>query len=579
MSRCVVAVVMCFGFGIPCLADAVGVPADGRDKFLHADGSVIRDGKGNAVVLRGVNLGGWLEWQAWMCPMDKSKTLRDDNPGHNGYNFEVRKLLASRFGPVRAEELLNVYRDSWITQADLDNIKALGFNVVRLTFGYDTLMKDDGTWRDDAFVRMDWLVKAAWQRGLYTIVDYHAFLPPGADQDGSAEGYWSNDAQKAETVKIWRRVAEHYRGNPAVAMYDLLNEPINSQPKGKKPPKASVVCDLYDQLYKAIRSVDADHLIAMEGVWDWRTLRDPGKSGYKNVVYSFHWYNFGGKTTADRNKATDGDLKNVENMTQAWNVPTFVGEFNLFGDKDAWKYALSLYNSRKIHWTLWTYKNTAGGSNSWGVYTTIPGKAPPVPNLTTDSAESIAEKWKAWTTSSETFGLNPMFKTLLATGGVIQPAGCPAGPALYRGLGRFVVFVGFDVQVQLVLESVQHGGEQHGRGGEEHDSAEQRIAAGKEFSGAGPERIHLSHAAQDHRSIEKRIQPARALKGVISLHAKAERRGKDSQCDQAIAAEATIKSTAGGQRFVPAVVIHGLSFVGKCCGAFFSLNRHSGRRM
>ena len=395
------------------LADEPAGAADPLGKFLHADGNTLRDRKGNAVVLRGVNLGGWLELQAWMCPVDKSKTLRDDNPGHNGYDFEVRKLLVSRFGAAVAEDLLNIYRDAWITIGDLDNIKAIGFNVVRLTFGYDTLLNDDGTWRADAFTRMDWLVKAAWERGLYTIVDYHAFLPPGADQDGSADGYWSNEAQKAETVKIWKRVAEHYRGNPAVAMYDLLNEPINSQPKKLSPPKASVVCEMYDQLYKAIRGVDADHVIAMEGMWDWRTLRDPARSGYQNVVYSFHWYNYGGKTTADRNKGTDGDLRNVEKMNQAWNVPTFIGEFNHFGDKDAWKYALELYDTHKLNWTLWTYKNTASGTNSWGVYTTIPGKAPPVPNLATDSADTIRQKWKAWATTPETFAFNPMFKPLL----------------------------------------------------------------------------------------------------------------------------------------------------------------------
>ena len=55
----------------------------------------------------------------------------------------------------------------------------------------------------------------------------------------------------------------------------------------------------------------------------------------------------------------------------------------------------------------------AGGTNSWGVYTTLPGKAPPVPNLVTDSADTIRHKWQAWVTSKETFAINPMFKPLL----------------------------------------------------------------------------------------------------------------------------------------------------------------------
>ena len=62
---------------------------------------------------------------------------------------------------------------------------------------------------------------------------------------------------------------------------------------------------------------------------------------------------------------------------------------------------------------MWTYKNKAGGDNSWGVYTTVPGKAPPVPNLASDMADVIRAKWKAWTTNPAVFALNPMLGPLL----------------------------------------------------------------------------------------------------------------------------------------------------------------------
>ena len=273
----------------------------GADALLCANGTTLRDhrGTGNAVPLRGVNLGGWLEWQDWMCPMDSSKTLPDTNPGHNGYDFDVRGLLTKRFGPAVAEDLINTYEDAWITARDLDNIKALGLNAVRVSFAYDTLLDEKRAWRADAFKRLDWLVQAAWERGIYTIIDYHAFLPSGAEQDGSATGYWSNAAQLNETVQIWTRIAEHYRGNPAVAMYDLLNEPNNSAPKGKLAPTNATIVMLYDRLYHAIRGADPDHAIAMEGLWDWKALRDPRSAGYRNVVYSLHWYHWGQKNLAD----------------------------------------------------------------------------------------------------------------------------------------------------------------------------------------------------------------------------------------------------------------------------------------
>ena len=301
-------------------------------RFLGADGTVLREdrGRGQVVQLRGVNLGGWLEWQEWMCPMDSSKTLRDANPGHNGYNFELRNLLVKRFGPTVAEDLINTYETAWISLADLDHIQALGLNVVRLPLAYDTFLHADGTWRSNAFERVDWLVTNAWQRGIYTILDYHAFLPPGADQDGSAQGYWKHPSQKAETVQIWQRIAGHYRGNPAIAMYDLLNEPNNSAPATGSPPPSSVVCELYDQVYQAIRAVDPEHLIAMEGMWDWHTLRDPAKAGYRNVVYSFHWYHLGVKNTEDHHRLTDEDLLATEKMRRDWKVPVLIGEFRAY---------------------------------------------------------------------------------------------------------------------------------------------------------------------------------------------------------------------------------------------------------
>ena len=378
---------------------------------LTADGPTLRDPTGQALTLRGVNLGGWLEWQSWMGPMDASGTLRDANPGHNGYDFELRRLLTQRFGAAKAQELIDVYLDAWLTTRDLDNLKALGLNAVRLTLSYDALLNEDGTWRGDAFARADWLVKEAWARGLYTIVDLHAWLPPGADQNGGASGYWRSEPQRAETVAIWTRIAQHFAGNPAAAMYDLLNEPNNSQLKNQPGPKAGDVCELYDRLYQAIRAVDADHLIAMEGVWDWHSLRNPGPKGYRNVVYSFHWYHWGARTTAERNRGTDGDLKSVAEMQAVWPVPVLIGEFNLFGDRAAWRYALAQYAKAGLSWTLWSFKNKDRGGSSWGVFTAQGGRGLAEPNLATDDAETIAARWRAWG-GDGVFKLNGLYRDL-----------------------------------------------------------------------------------------------------------------------------------------------------------------------
>lgn len=386
-----------------------------KDPFLKASGTDLRNarGTGDTVVLRGANLGGWLEWQEWMCPIDVSKTLRDANPGHNGYDFEVRSLLDKRFGPAVADDLVAIYEENWITGADLDHLRSFGFNAVRLPFGYATLIDSDGNWRKDAFHRLDWCVREAWRRGMYTILDFHAFLPQSADQHGGRDGYWSNQAQLAETVHIWIRVAEHFRNNPAVACYDLLNEPNNSAPRGQAGPEARQILAMYHRLYHAIRSVDPDHAITMEGIWDWRSLRDPREAGYQNVIYSFHWYHWDAKDTAGRKAGVDSDVAAAREMFKAWNVPAFIGEFNLFGDREAWRYGVQRYNEAGLSWTIWTSKHKNPGTQSWGLLNPIKGRVPRTPDLTKDSADAIRASWKAWRTTAETYAPNTLFDGIL----------------------------------------------------------------------------------------------------------------------------------------------------------------------
>ena len=67
--------------------------------FLMTNGNDIRNnyGCGDAVQLRGVNLGGWLLMEGWMCPMDSSG-LAD--------NYSVLQTLDKRFLRHRVQALL-----------------------------------------------------------------------------------------------------------------------------------------------------------------------------------------------------------------------------------------------------------------------------------------------------------------------------------------------------------------------------------------------------------------------------------------------------------------------------------------
>ena len=145
----ILSLLLCFGVASTAMA---------ADAFLSAADTELRDahGHGNPVLLRGVNLGGWLLFEPWMTPMDSSGA-KDD--------WSARDILTKRFGPAVSDGLLAAYEDTWINEKDFDHIAAAGFNVVRLPFWYRNLEDEDGTWRADAFQRLRLVCRAgveAW---------------------------------------------------------------------------------------------------------------------------------------------------------------------------------------------------------------------------------------------------------------------------------------------------------------------------------------------------------------------------------------------------------------------------------
>ena len=343
--------------------------------FLAANGHDVRNnyGQGDAVPLRGVNLGSWLLMEGWMCPMDSSG-LAD--------NYSVIQTLDSRFGVATEQSLIKTYQNTWITTNDLDNIKALGMNYIRLPFWWGNVQTLDGTWRSDAFAQMDWLVTNAWQRGIYTLIDFHG-LPGGQSSSQSTaiinqNQYWSKRCLPSQTSLIWSNVAAHFKGNPAVLGYDLINEPLGA-------PNRAALWSAYTNLYQTIRAVDPDHIIVIEGCWsgqgplnwEWNVLPPPTQYNWTNVVYSMHAYPGGSDTPANEvNKQVSDFISH-----QSWNVPDLIGEFN-WEDNTAsdWQYGTQQFDANNMSWSHWSYKAIAGSvPNSWGIYDPLaPGHPSPI---------------------------------------------------------------------------------------------------------------------------------------------------------------------------------------------------------
>ena len=350
----------------------------GSNDFLKVNGTQIRKqkGTGDIVYLRGTNAGGWLVQEDWMNPTNASdqKTMMT--------------TLANRFGASNRDELVSTYENNYWTTQDFDNCAEMGMSVIRLPFTYMNLCDDNGNLKSNAFDRLDWFVQNCSQRGMYVILDMHGAFGSQNGMDHSGEindgkQLYYNQSNKDKTLNLWKKIAEHFKGNPAVAAYDILNEPGI-----KAAATYSLHWDFYNEIYNTIRSKDSNHIIIMESCWDADNLPRPSQYGWTNVAYEYHYYPWSAQNSSDAQKSYfSSKVSDIANHN--YGVPTFVGEFTCFEQAEGWKAAMSTFNGQGWHWTTWSYKVT--GNSSWGIYNHNPEKV----DIYNDSADTIKNKWSA----------------------------------------------------------------------------------------------------------------------------------------------------------------------------------------
>ena len=328
--------------------------------FLKTDDSQIKNnyGKGNCVYLRGTNIGNLFVQESWMS----STNARDQKT--------INENLETRFGRDSKNTLIENYESSYLTLDDISKFKELGMSVLRVPFTYMNLYEknDQGIWKlkSNAFKRLDWIIEQCSEQGIYTILDLHGAFGSQNGQDHSGEvidkvedvTFYKSSELRQLTLDLWREVALRYVGNPAVAGYDILNEPGEKAGNTK-----SYHWDYYNEIYHTIRSVDPDHIIIMESCWGASDLPQPSKYGWTNVVYEFHHYVWNSQTSLDGQKLA---ALYLVNSLKIFKIPIYIGEYTFFELGDAWTYVLNLFNINGYHHTSWSYKSNNMGS--WGIY-------------------------------------------------------------------------------------------------------------------------------------------------------------------------------------------------------------------
>ena len=353
--------------------DVYSVGLIDESMFIVTEGESLKTVGGDTLTLRGVNIGGLFVTENWMNAIFRE--TKTEGGSFNTYDKLISETFIERFGIEKAQALWDEYRKNMFSDEDFKILKDMGVNAVRLPITYMTVdfdaIIDYKNAGDYDFSAVDAFIEKAASYGIYTILDLHGAYGSqnGADHSGEVcvpTDFYSNEEMMQLTVDLWSAMAEHYKGNPAVAAYDILNEPAEHKEGGGTHSTAKKHWDFFDRLYDAIREVDKDHVIIFESCWTAANLPHPSIYGWKNCMYSFHHYSNLYKDDPSLHNATvDAVITSLK--VANFGVPLYMGEFTAYGKKAQWEYTLNALNEAGWSWSSWTYKIHRRYMDSWGV--------------------------------------------------------------------------------------------------------------------------------------------------------------------------------------------------------------------
>lgn len=337
--------------------------------FFRTEGRhIVNDSTGERTYFRGFNMPG-LEFGQFEFINQNNQCGNNPYPGQEGVNFFQ------------------------LVPEDLNHIRSLGFDLIRVPFEWARLVPN---WEPGRNVRLDpqYLglldntVRMARERGLYTVLEMHDFLTywnaPGSRVcvDGMEQ---PNDEYVHFLGETWSQLASHFANEPAVLGYDLMNEPKriagNEERCQRHCPSCNWSTEIAQQIVGAIRTVDNQHLIIVEGRnyslashWELENGRDAFVEDLINpprIVYSPHSYWDPGNDS-HYNEAPlvppagwqqiirDRVLSSIE-WAQRNNVPLYMGEIGVPCSAQ-WagtlEYTFSnFFNPLKISSTYWFYRS------------------------------------------------------------------------------------------------------------------------------------------------------------------------------------------------------------------------------
>ena len=186
------------------------------------------------------------------------------------------------------DETTKTYYDTFITEADIEKIAAMGVDHVRLPVNYVMLETESGEPKEDGYRYIDALLEWCGRAGLRTILDLHntygySFDPLEEIED--REIFFRDGALQERFFALWERIAGRYGALSDRVAFELLNEVLS-------PAITEEWNAIADQAVTRIRCLAPDSWILIGGVRynhvsSVALLWPPHDD---RIVYNFHCY-------------------------------------------------------------------------------------------------------------------------------------------------------------------------------------------------------------------------------------------------------------------------------------------------
>lgn len=309
-------------------------------QLYTTQGTEVIHPNGEKIQLIGTNLGHWLVPEGYMF-----KFQRTNSPAWIDLAFQ------QMIGKAATAEFWEAFMAQFITEKDIAYLAEIGVNHLRLPFNYKMLTNETYLGKSyHGFEQMDSCIAWCKRHQLGVMLDMHC-APGGQTGDNidDGEGFpflFTDTAAQNEFVEVWLKVSAHYKNEPTVIGYGLVNEPIAHYYMEDHAYLNDQLEPLYKRTVQAIRATGDQHIVILGGA-QWNTNFSVFGAPFDDqVIYEFHKYWM---------PPVQAEIQSYLDFQAKYDVPLYCGETG--ENTDQWVDSFrTLLDDHRISWAFWPYK-------------------------------------------------------------------------------------------------------------------------------------------------------------------------------------------------------------------------------